>query len=131
MGNETLNNIIDLSKKLGKCPLTVKDYPGLFTTNFVYSWITESLRLYEKGIASIEGIEKMARLGFEFPTGTFELMDITGLDTVKEIGDYLYSETGDEKMVPPAILKGMVHSGYTGNKKIKMNSNGGWYNIEK
>ena len=51
------------------------------------------------------------------------------LDTVKEIGDYLYSETGDEKKLPPPMLKEMVYAGYKGSKKVKMNSNGGWYDL--
>jgi len=128
---ETLNSIIDLSKKLGKEPAIVKDYPGFFTTNFVQSWISESLRLYEKGIASMEDIDKMAKLGFGFPMGPFELMDTIGLDTIKDIGEYLYSETGNEKDMPSYLLKEMVYSGYTGNKKIKMNSKGGWYDLKK
>ena len=129
--SKTLNSIIELSKKLGKEPAVVKDYPGFFTTNFVQSWIGESLKLYEKGIASMEDIDKMAKLGFGFPMGPFELMDTIGLDTVKDIGDYLYSETGDEKLMPSYLLKEMVYSGYIGNKNIKMNSKGGWYDIRK
>lgn len=129
--DETLNTIVNLSKKLGKDPAIVKDYPGFFTTNFVHSWISESLRLYEKGIASMEDIDKMAKLGFGFPMGPFELMDTIGLDTIKDIGEYLYSETGNENDMPSYLLKEMVYSGYTGNKKIKMNSKGGWYDLKK
>ncbi len=129
--DETLNSVIELSKKLGKEPAVVKDYPGFFTTNFVQSWINVSLKLYEKGIASMEDIDKMAKLGFGFPMGPFELMDTIGLDTIKDIGDYLYSETGDENLMPSYLLKEMVYSGYTGNKNIKMNSRGGWHDIKK
>uniref|UniRef100_UPI00307E7E9F 3-hydroxyacyl-CoA dehydrogenase NAD-binding domain-containing protein n=1 Tax=Ferroplasma sp. TaxID=2591003 RepID=UPI00307E7E9F len=126
----TINTVMELSRSLGKEPVLVKDYPGFFTTNFVHSWIVESLRLYEKGIASKEDIDKMAKLGFGFPMGPFELMDTIGLDTMMEIGNYLYSETGDEKMLPPPMLKEMVYAGYKGNKKIKMNSKGGWYDVK-
>jgi 3-hydroxybutyryl-CoA dehydrogenase len=126
----TINAVLEMARSMGKEPVVVKDYPGFFTTNFVHSWIVESLRLYEKGIASKEDIDKMARLGFGFPMGPFELMDTIGLDTVKEIGDYLYSETGDGKMLPPPILKEMVYAGYKGSKKIKMNSRGGWYDLK-
>ncbi len=131
VSEETVNFIIDLSKKLGKEPVVVRDYPGFFTTNFVQSWLFESIRLYEKGIASIEDIDKMAKLGFGFPMGPFELMDIIGIDTVNEIGDYLYSETGEMGKISPPILKEMFYSGYYGNKKIKKNSNGGWYDLNK
>ncbi|MEM0140360.1 MAG: 3-hydroxyacyl-CoA dehydrogenase NAD-binding domain-containing protein [Ferroplasma sp.] len=126
----TVSAVIELSKSLGKEPVVVKDYPGFFTTNFVQSWLQESIRLNELGVASREDIDKMARLGFGFPMGPFELMDIIGLDTVKEIGEYLYSETGDMAKLPLNSLKEMVYSGYTGNKKIKNNSNGGWYDVE-
>ena len=128
---DALNTVIDMAKSMGKEPVVVKDYPGFFTTNFVHSWLVASLRMYEKGIASMEDIDKMAKLGFGFPMGPFELMDTIGLDTMKEIGDYLYSETGDKRMLPPPILKEMVYAGYKGNSKIKMNSKGGWYDIEK
>ena len=128
---EALNTVLDIARLMGKEPVVVKDYPGFFTTNFVHSWLVESLRMYEKGIASMEDIDKMAKLGFGFPMGPFELMDTIGLDTMKEIGDYLYSETGDERMLPPPILKEMVYAGYKGNSKIKMNSKGGWYDMEK
>ena len=131
VSDETINSIIDLSRKLGKEPVIVKDYPGFFTTNFVQSWLFESIRLYEKGIASIEDIDKMVKLGFGFPMGPFELMDIIGIDTVNEIGDYLYSETGEIEKISPSILKEMFYSGYYGNKKIKKNSNGGWYDLKK
>ena len=54
-----------------------------------------------------------------------------GIDTVNEIGDYLYSETGEMGKISPPILKEMFYSGYYGNKKIKKNSNGGWYDLNK
>ncbi len=127
--DNTVNTVLEMARSMGKEPVVVKDYPGFFTTNFVHSWLVESLRLYEKGIASKEDIDKMVKLGFGFPMGPFELMDTIGLDTVKEIGDYLYSETGDEKKLPPPMLKEMVYAGYKGSKKVKMNSNGGWYDL--
>ncbi len=127
--DNTVNIVLEMARSMGKEPVVVKDYPGFFTTNFVHSWLVESLRLYEKGIASKEDIDKMVKLGFGFPMGPFELMDTIGLDTVKEIGDYLYSETGDEKNLPPPMLKEMVYAGYKGSKKVKMNSNGGWYDL--
>ena len=127
--DNTVNTVLEMARSMGKEPVVVKDYPGFFTTNFVHSWLVESLRLYEKGIASKEDIDKMVKLGFGFPMGPFELMDTIGLDTVKEIGDYLYSETGDEKNLPPPMLKEMVYAGYKGSKKVKMNSNGGWYDL--
>ena len=127
--DNTVNTVLEMARSMGKEPVVVKDYPGFFTTNFVHSWLVESLRLYEKGIATKEDIDKMVKLGFGFPMGPFELMDTIGLDTVKEIGDYLYSETGDEKNLPPPMLKEMVYAGYKGSKKVKMNSNGGWYDL--
>ncbi len=126
----TITSIFELAKMLGKEPVIVKDYPGFFTTNFVNSWLQESMKLYENGIASMEDIDKMAKLGFGFPMGPFELMDIIGLDTVKDIGEYLYSETGDMNKMPLTSLKEMVYAGYKGDKKVKKNSLGGWYDAE-
>ena len=126
---DTVNMVLDMARSMGKDPVVVNDYPGFFTTNFVHSWLVESLRLYEKGIAGKEDIDKMVKLGFGFPMGPFELMDTIGLDTMKEIGDYLYSETGDMRILPPPILKEMVYAGYKGSKKVKMDSKGGWYDL--
>ena len=125
--DESYNLTVELAKKCGKVPVEAKDVPGFFTTRFILSVTNEAIRLFENGIAGIKEIDTMSKLGFGFPMGPFELMDLIGLDTILHISDYLYEETGELTFKAPIILKKLVLSGYLGSKKIKANSKGGWY----
>ena len=99
----------------------LKKFPGSIIFSVVFPHV--NMRSGDEFGKSIPNLT-MAKLGFGFPMGPFELLDTIGLDTMKEIGDSLYSDTGDERMIPPPILKEMVYAGYRGNSKIKMNSRG-------
>jgi 3-hydroxybutyryl-CoA dehydrogenase len=122
--DETYNTIIELSKKLGKEPITVTDGPGFFTSRFFMSYLMEAIRIFESGITGIKEIDTMCKLGFGWPMGPFELMDMAGIDIALHGSEYLYRETGDPKSVPPVTLKKLVKAGYAG---IKPGSKGGWY----
>lgn len=82
--DETINLIIELSKKLEKTPVEVKDGPGFYTTRFITAYLYEAIRLFEAGIADVKSIDNMTKLAFRHPMGPFELMDLIGLDTVLE-----------------------------------------------
>ncbi|HEW94006.1 MAG TPA: 3-hydroxyacyl-CoA dehydrogenase [Thermoprotei archaeon] len=129
--DETYNLTVRLAEKCGKTPVEAKDTPGFFTTRFILILTNEAVRMFERGIAGIKEIDTMAKLGFGFPMGPFELMDLVGLDTILHISNYIYNETGEEIFKPPITLKKLVLSGYIGNKKIKMGSKGGWYDYYK
>lgn len=123
---ETLNLIIALSKKLGKTPIEVKDGPGFYTTRFITAYLFEAIRLFEAGIADIEGIDEMTKLAFRHPMGPFELMDLIGLDTMLHIGEYIYNITKEPHYKPPIALRKLVLSEYIGDPKYKLGSKGGW-----
>ncbi|PYB68742.1 3-hydroxyacyl-CoA dehydrogenase [Thermoplasma sp. Kam2015] len=127
---DTLNTVVDLSKKLGKTPVVVADVPGFFTTRFIAGWLLSAIRSYEEGVASKSDIDTMTKLAFGFPMGPFELMNIIGIDTVYHIAEYLREETGDPQFVPPISLKQMVINGYLGDPKVKYGSRGGWFDIQ-
>ena len=129
--DETYNLTVRLAEKCGKTPVEAKDTPGFFTTRFILILTNEAVRMFERGIAGIKEIDTMAKLGFGFPMGPFELMDLVGLDTILHISNYIYNETGEEIFKPPITLKKLVLSGYIGNKKIKTGSKGGWYDYYK
>nr|MDO8100056.1 3-hydroxyacyl-CoA dehydrogenase NAD-binding domain-containing protein [Candidatus Njordarchaeota archaeon] len=129
--DETFNIVIQLSKKLGKIPITANDGPGFFTTRYVASWITEAIRLYEQGVANIKEIDAMSKMAFNWPMGPIQLADFIGLDTILHIASYLYSETGDPRYAPPLTLKKLVKSGFIGNPKLKSGSKGGFYEYFK
>lgn len=68
----------------------------------------------------------MCKLGFSWPMGPFELIDLVGLDTLLHILEYIHQETGDPKYAPPLLLKKLAKSGYTGDPKLKRWSKGGF-----
>lgn len=129
--DETFNLTIELSKKFGKTPIQAGDGPGFFTTRFLTSWLMEAIRLFETGIGGIKEIDEMCKLAFGFPMGPFELMDLIGLDTMLHIANYMYEETKESRYAPPITLKKLVLSHYTGDKKLKPGSKGGWYDFYK
>ncbi len=128
--DETIERISNLARAIGKNPVMVTDVPGFFTTRFITGWLLSAIRSKENGISSIKDIDQMVRLAFGFPMGPFELMDIIGLDTVYHIAEYLYAETGEDQFIPPVTLKRMVLSNYTGDRKVKYSSEGGWYDFD-
>ena len=75
-------------------------------------------------IATIEDIDKMCKLAFNWRMGPIELTDFGGLDSTLHILEYLREKTGDEKFTPPEILKKLVADGYKGKKA---RSKGGFY----
>jgi 3-hydroxybutyryl-CoA dehydrogenase len=125
--DETYSFVVELSKKLGKIPITATDGSGFFTTRYIAGWITDAVRLFEQGVASIKDIDSMSKMAFNWPLGPLELADFVGLDTLLHISEYLYKEIGDPRYAPPLILKKLVKSGFTGNPKIKAGSKGGFY----
>jgi 3-hydroxybutyryl-CoA dehydrogenase len=127
--DETFNITVELANKLGKIPIEAHDSPGFFTTRFITSLFIEAIRIFETGVAGIKEIDEMSKLGFGFPMGPFELMDLVGLDTALHISEYLYNETKDYRYAPPLTLRKLVLSGYIGDKRVKPSSKGGWYDF--
>jgi 3-hydroxybutyryl-CoA dehydrogenase len=126
--DETVKTTLDLTKKMGKEAVEVKvDMPGFLVNRLMLAVTVEALKLYETGIASIEDIDKAAKLGLNYPMGPFELMDFTGLDINYHVIKYFFEELPKElKWNLPLSLKHMVTSGKLGKKTGK-----GWYNYSK
>jgi 3-hydroxybutyryl-CoA dehydrogenase len=121
---DAIHAIVSISESAEKVPIIVNDGPGFFTTRFLNSWLMESYRMFESGVAGISEIDRMSKLAFGFPMGPFELSDFIGLDTMLHVAEYMYDETKRPDYAPPTILKKLVLAGYLGNKK---GSKGGWY----
>lgn len=122
--DDTFNFMVEFSKKLGKNPVEAKDGPGFFTTRFLAEFMNAGVRMFEEGLGGIKEIDTMCKQGFGFPMGIFELMDLTGIDVIFHVGEYLFSITGDPRMKAPLTLRKLVDAGYTGRKP---GSRGGWY----
>ncbi|WP_300457228.1 3-hydroxyacyl-CoA dehydrogenase family protein [Desulfobacula sp.] len=105
---------------LAKEPVVVnRDSAGFIVNRINGMAFLEALRLLEKGVASVEDIDKAIRLGLGNPMGPFELMDLVGLDVVLNARLNIYNETREPAHFPPGILKNMVKAGYLGRKTGK------------
>ena len=123
-GLMTSNNTIKISKEfvsfLGKEPIVVnRDIAGFIVNRINGMAFLEALRLLERGIASVEDIDKAMRLGLGHPIGPFELMDLVGLDIVLNARMGIYNETREPSHFPPDILRRMVKAGHLGRKTKK------------
>ncbi len=106
---------LELSKRLGKDPIRVKDSPGFASSRLGVLVGLEAMRMVESGVASAADIDKAMTLGYGFPMGPLELTDLVGLDVRMSIAQYLSKELGSRFEVP-AILEEKVKRGELGKK---------------
>ncbi|MFC1914341.1 3-hydroxyacyl-CoA dehydrogenase family protein [Chloroflexota bacterium] len=120
----TVELVKNLTLKLGKTPVVVKDSPGFLSTRLIAAFFVEASRMLEEGLASVKDIDMGARLFWGHRVGPFEACDIVGLDVRLNNIINMYQTTGDPKWAPPLLLKQLVASGHLGNKP---GSKGGYY----
>jgi len=113
---ETIQAAVDLSKALGKSPVVIKDGPGFIGNLLVVPFLLDAIRAFERGVASMEDIDSVLRLGFNHPMGPFRLSDLIGLDIVHDMAARMYEEYRDPKYWPPPLLKQYVRMGWLGRK---------------
>ncbi len=112
---------------IGKTPIVARDEPGFVANRLGLTLYMEASRLLEEDIASIRDIDQAMKLGYNHPLGPFETADLVGLDTRLRNLEALYEQTGDEKWVPPKVLREMVNQGYLGDATRRAGSRGGYY----
>lgn len=110
------DTIVDLSKKLGKIPCVVNDYPGFIANRILMPMINEAIYSLYEGVASVEAIDTVMKLGMAHPMGPLQLADFIGLDTCHSILNVLYEGFGNPKYAPCPLLTNMVVAGYLGVK---------------
>lgn len=120
--DEVTSSIMSLAKKLNKTPVEVYDYPGFVANRILMPMINEAIYCLHEGVAGIEEIDTVMKLGMAHPMGPLELADFIGLDVCLAILNVLYEGFGNPKYAPCPLLVNMVVSG---NKGIK--SGGGFY----
>ena len=121
---ETLKAITELTVKLGKTPIVVKDSPGFASTRLGVELFLEASRMLEEGVASVKDIDNGAKLFYGHKMGPFETCDLVGLDSRLNNLKSLQESTGNPKWAPPLLLKQLVSSSYLGTKPA---SKGGYY----
>lgn len=118
--DETINTIVEVTKRMGKEPVVVnKDAPGFVVTRVLIPALNEAMYLVWEGIAEPAEIDKAIKLGLNWPMGPFTLLDYLGLDTVLSITGVFQNEIGDPKYRPCPLLRQMVKAGMLGRKTGK------------
>ena len=130
-GNGTSSNAVEEASRIvqgvGKTPIIARDEPGFVANRLGLTLYIEASRILEDGVAEIRDIDLAMKLGYNHPMGPFEVADIVGLDTRLRNLEALYRQTGDEKWIPPRMLREMVNQGYLGDPSRRTGSRGGYY----
>ena len=113
---ETIDTVLEISRRLGKEPILVKDSPGFASSRLGITLGLEAMRMLEQGVASAADIDKAMELGYNHPMGPLKLTDLVGLDIRLSIADYLHSTLGSEVFRAPEILRQKVAEGKLGKK---------------
>ncbi len=113
---EITETIVDLSKKLGKVPSVVNDYPGFIANKVLMPMINEAIYSLYEGIAGVEEIDTIMKLGMAHPMGPLQLADFIGLDVCKSILEVMQKGYGNPKYAPCPLLLNMVTAGKLGVK---------------
>ncbi len=114
--DEVTNLILETSKKLGKVPVEVNDYPGFVANRILMPMINEAINTLFEGVAGVEEIDTVMKLGMAHPMGPLQLADFIGLDTCLSIMRVLHDGFGNPKYAPCPLLVNMVVSGNLGVK---------------
>ncbi|MEO6253768.1 MAG: 3-hydroxyacyl-CoA dehydrogenase NAD-binding domain-containing protein [Ferruginibacter sp.] len=113
---EVTETIVELSKQLGKIPCVVNDYPGFIANRILMPMINEAIYSLYEGIAGVEEIDTVMKLGMAHPMGPLQLADFIGLDVCLSILKVLQDGFGNPKYAPCPLLVNMVLAGKTGVK---------------
>lgn len=114
--DEVTQLVMDKSKQLGKVPVEVNDYPGFISNRILMPMINEAIYSLFEGVAGVEEIDTVMKLGMAHPMGPLQLADFVGLDVCLAILNVLYEGFGNPKYAPCPLLVNMVEAGHKGVK---------------
>lgn len=115
----TYATIKQMAETMGKVPVEVQDYPGFISNRILMPMINEAVYCVMEGIASVEDIDTVMKLGMAHPMGPLTLADFIGLDVCLSIMEVLHNGLGDSKYRPCPLLRKMVAAGHLGRKSGK------------
>lgn len=113
---ETFEAVYEMSKNLGKTPVEVNDYPGFVANRILMPMINESIETLYNGVAGVEEIDTVMKLGMAHPMGPLQLADFIGLDVCLAILNVMYDGFKNPKYAPNPLLVNMVTAGKLGVK---------------
>ncbi len=113
---EVTDTVMGLSRLLNKIPLEVNDYPGFVANRILMPMINEAIYTLYEGVAGVEEIDGVMKLGMAHPMGPLQLADFIGLDVCLAILNVLYEGFGNQKYAPCPLLVNMVTAGHKGIK---------------
>jgi len=119
---EVTDNIINLSRQLGKIPCVVNDYPGFIANRILMPMINEAIYSLYEGVAGVEEIDTVMKLGMAHPMGPLQLADFIGLDVCLSILNVLHEGFGNPKYAPCPLLVNMVTA-----KRLGIKTGEGFY----
>jgi len=122
---EVLSFTKDLTEKIGKTPVIVNDYPGFVANRILIPMINEAIETLYSGVAGVQEIDTIMKLGMAHPMGPLELADFIGLDVCLSILEVMYEGFKNPKYAPNPLLINMVQAGKYGIK-----SGEGFYNYQ-
>ena len=114
--DEVTNLIMDMSKVLGKIPVEVNDYPGFVANRILMPMLNESIETLFNGVAGVQEIDTVMKLGMAHPMGPLQLADFIGLDVCLSILNVMYDGFKNPKYAPCPLLVNMVKAGKLGVK---------------
>lgn len=114
--DETTRLVMELSQKLDKAPVEVNDYPGFVANRILMPMINEAIYTLFEGVAGVQEIDTVMKLGMAHPMGPLQLADFIGLDVCLAILNVLHQGFGNPKYAPCPLLVNMVMAGKKGIK---------------
>ncbi|MGJ7920706.1 3-hydroxybutyryl-CoA dehydrogenase [Neobacillus sp. LXY-4] len=114
--DEVYQTIEEITKTLEKVPVEVNDFPGFISNRILLPMLNEAIYCLYEGVASVEAIDEVMKLGMNHPMGPLTLADFIGLDTCLYIMETLHEGFGDDKYRPCPLLRKYVKAGWLGKK---------------
>jgi 3-hydroxybutyryl-CoA dehydrogenase len=112
----TVDAAFEFARRIGKEPIGAKDTAGFVVNLLLVPYMLDAVRALERGVASVEDIDKGMKLGCNHPMGPLTLADFTGLDICYNVAEIMFKEFRETRYAPPPLLKRLILLGHLGRK---------------